>query len=255
MIEKIEMTHGKEYFSPSQLKALYVSPGTFDNYINGVKKESDAMSFGTLLHLYLYEPQKFAKNYFVLDDSMIISELLQKGIKRPTATKDYKAWVEKGLRENEGKKAVSTNDFKKLNKIKDKLVITGTFEKFFTGGVPEQTITGVSEGFGVGFNALVRADYVMDDKVIDLKTTSKPLDKFIWEARDFGYDIQAALTMDLTLKPFMFVVVQTVEPFDIAVVTTSDEFLERGARKIKEALLNYDAWKCHGDCCIKEFAI
>ena len=86
-------------------------------------------------------------------------------------------------------------------------------------------------------------DYDKPEFSVDLKTTGKDISKFKFDANSMGYDIQARLTNGINGKPFVFVVVQTVAPYDIAVFTTSDFFLNRGEGKIQEALANYENYE------------
>jgi hypothetical protein len=320
MARDIKLTHGKEYFSKSQLSKLHISTGAFDDYINGVKTQSSALTLGTLVHEYILEPEKFNKKYFFLDDSRI-REIIQLyndtvnslkdgvvtidddkmdlfnenffivqdlnlvkeiGGKNPRATKKYKAWFgeleadnigkmpiredskpiekvtlssiyKKWLAEETsrrgGKTPISGKDAIALKRIKDNLILSenALFDTFLTGGEAEKTIEEtvvIGEGLdAVTFPALAIIDYDLPHVSIDLKTTSSTLDRFKWDAKKFGYDIQAKLTSSMNGKPFVFIVAQTVEPFDVGYFTCSGLFLQSGEGKILDAMENYQLWK------------
>ena len=60
----------------------------WEMYMRGqLKKESEALYFGSLYDLLLFEPEKFADTYYTLDDSDIVADI---GGKYPRSTKRYK---------------------------------------------------------------------------------------------------------------------------------------------------------------------
>ena len=238
-MEKLELIHGKNYFSPSQLKKLFISVGAFNSYLNRKGYHSDQMELGSVVHKLILEPDEFDDVYAVLDDTDIIAQI---GGARPTATKAYSAFVDE-FKEQAGNKIVISKSIKDLAQlIYDKCSMLGIIDTFFSDGEAEKTVTGVTKGYNEDFDALCIIDYDTDFQSVDLKTTSKPLHKFKYDAYEFGYDIQASLTNSLNGKEFVFVVVQTVEPFDIGIFTISQEFLDRGKEKINQALWNYKAY-------------
>lgn len=237
---KLQLKHNKNYFSPSQLKKLYISVGQLNAYLKRTFDTSKQMEFGTLIHTLFLEPHTFEERYYVLDDSEIIKVI---GGARPTATKNYATWLNEQKMLAGDKIIISKQDKALAESIFDKAVMLGVIDSFFTGGVAEKTITGVASGFDMDFDGLCIIDYDSDEMSVDLKTTSKPLHKFKYDANELGYDIQARLTNSLNGKEFVFVVVQTVEPYDIGVFTCSDYFMNRGNDKINKALSNYNDYE------------
>ena len=238
----LKMKHGKDYFSPSQLKKLFISLGQLNAYLKKVWTASSSMELGTLVHLRLLEPEKYNKTIRVIDDKDICSEI---GGARPTATKKYKEWkagLESEAKENDWILISGAQDFI-INKIYRDCVMAGIIDDYFTGGEAEKTVTGIAQGFDEEFPALCIIDYDKDEVSVDLKTTSKELGKFHFDANSLGYDIQAATTNGVNGKPFIFVVVQTVEPYDIGVFTCSENFMERGVWKVNTALQNYEQYE------------
>ena len=72
---------GKPYLSYSAIK--YAADGgkqqdmkLFEMYMKGLlKKESDALRFGSLYDTMLLEPENLYERFYLLDDSVIIEEL------------------------------------------------------------------------------------------------------------------------------------------------------------------------------------
>ena len=232
----LKLKHGRDYFSPSQLKKLFVSVSSLTSYLKKRWTTTSSMTLGTLVHCLILEPQEFTKRYVVLDDKEILNEI---GGARPTASKKYKEWLSGFAEENKGKELVTMKDMAIANKILKKAKSTGIIQEWFTDGKAEVTVKGVAKGYNEEFDGLCIIDYDTDFVSIDLKTTSKPLSKFKYDANELGYDIQASITNSLNNKEFIFIVVQTVEPYDIGIYTCSEFFMNRGKDKVNTALHNY----------------
>lgn len=232
----VELRHGRDYFSPSQLKKLFVSVSSLTSYLKKKWATTSSMTLGTLVHCLILEPEEFSKRYIILDDRDVCKEI---GGARPSSTKKYKDWLSAVAEDNKGKEFVSMKDMAIANKILKKCKATGIIEDYFTDGKAEVTVKGVAKGYDDEFDGLCIIDYDTDFVSIDLKTTSKPLSKFKYDANELGYDIQASITNSLNSKEFIFVVVQTVEPYDIGIYTCSEFFMNRGREKVNTALNNY----------------
>ena len=234
------MKHGREYFSPSQLKKLYISVSSLTSYLKKVWGSTSAMELGTLVHCLILEPDKFQERYIILDDKAISKEI---GGTRPTATKKYKEWLLALTELNKDKIFITHKEKAIADKIYRNCAMSGIIDTYFTGGEAEVTMRGVAKGYDQEFDGLCIIDYDTDFQSIDLKTTSKPLHKFKFDANELGYDIQASVTNSLNQKEFVFVVVQTVQPYDIGIFTCSDFFMKRGKEKVNKALDNYKSYE------------
>src|SRR6056300_142952 len=103
---------GKPYLSYSALK--YAADNSkqqdmklFELYMRGLlKKDSPALTFGSLYDCMLLEPEKVDEKFYVLDDAEIIAEI---GGKNPRATKAYKEW--KAAQESDSREVVSESDW------------------------------------------------------------------------------------------------------------------------------------------------
>jgi len=85
-----------------------------------------------------------------------------------------------------------------------------------------------------------KADARKGNTIIDLKTTSGGIDKFKWSAKNFSYDLQAALYLDLfDCTEFIFLVIDK-DTKDIGVFECSGEFLQRGYDKIERGIYNFN---------------
>lgn len=246
----VEMEHGKEYFSPSQLKSLAKGADEFQIYLDREYSANAGMELGTLIHTLILEPQLFDKRYAVFDDAKIIKDILltmpaeKRAKARPKSNKVYTSAVAE-FKETAGRRKVISNDlFVQATAIVDKVKFSGIYDTFFTDGEAEVTRTKTVDYEGTSFNALCIIDYDKKDMSVDLKTTSnKDLSKFKYDADGFGYDVQASVTNRINGKPFVFVVVQTVSPFKVGVFECSDYFMNRGKQKVLTGLNNYENWK------------
>jgi len=181
-----------------------------------------AYDFGSYIHSLILEPEK-------TDDEFIIFEGL---------TRRGKAWT----------------DFKGANQ--DKIIITKSqelmaisliaayrsnadTEGLIQNGHAEHTLCTNLEGLDIK----VRADYIKEGMVIDVKTTSEPVDKFSAAKTivRFDYDLSAALYTDAFRKytgkelDFLFIFLNK-QNNDIAVLKASTNLLENGRRKYKASI-------------------
>ncbi len=98
-----------------------------------LKKESEALYFGSLYDLLLFEPEKFADTYYTLDDSDIVADI---GGKYPRSTKRYKEWKAEAAQatENANKILAPMEDVKKAKEMIQRLKDCGLYDKRFAGG-------------------------------------------------------------------------------------------------------------------------
>jgi len=83
-----------------------------------------------------------------------------------------------------------------------------------------------------------KADIVNQHVLIDLKTTSD-INKFKWSAREYNYDSQAYIYEQLFGKPLIFLVIDKTTGA-LGMFEPTQEFLERGERKVEEAIGVYN---------------
>lgn len=215
--------HGDtEHLSSSDLKTLLKDP--YEVYLKKIEKmfmpqkPSAAMDFGSYVHSLILEPQKTNDEFIVFD-----------GRKQGKRFQDFKA-------ENPGK--IIINELSEFNAQE----ILAAFDKhhqapgLLKDGAAEISIFGEINGVKVK----ARADYLTDNFVIDIKTTSFPLDNFAEVVKMRDYALSAALYLDLfntdgNERDFLFVVIGK-NPVEIKVLKASRETIEEGRARYKRAL-------------------
>jgi hypothetical protein len=194
----------QEYLAHSALSAsdlkilLNKTPYHFANR-DKIVKESDSLTFGTLAHTAILEPEVYAQ-YAI----------------QPQLDKRTKAWKE-WLEANSDKPSVSLDDAERINLITDRLKQVGIWP-IFRRGTSETTAFAQSEGTWLRS----RADKwdTTNRIIVDLKTT-RDLAWFHKDIFKYGYDIsvphykycfsQASGMTDLT---YIFVAVESEPPYD-----------------------------------------
>jgi hypothetical protein len=92
--DKLQERYGKSHLSYSSLKQALGDMAQFDRYMKGeLKYQSDALDFGTLYDMLLFEREQAFEKYVVLSDSEIMSRLSDKAkaSKKPSMTLEYKS--------------------------------------------------------------------------------------------------------------------------------------------------------------------
>ena len=179
-----------------------------------------AMKFGSMCHKYCLEPQLFQGSYALLDDKRTKAgkatalALQEKGIETFTTPEmDTLTGIYKALCNNE---------------FANKYIISDTLRD--TRGLAEQSYWWKHRE--TGLQCKCRCDYVIDDMVIDLKTTGESgasPEVFTKTIVNFKYYLQAAHYLQGTgQKRFIFVAVEKAHPFSVGVYELSPHFIERG---------------------------
>ena len=182
---------------------------------NPPKITTPAMKFGSMVHKFILEHSDFNKCYGLLDDkrskvgkakALVMQE---QGVQTYTSAElDTLIGIEQSLYKNDF--AVSV-----LNK---------------SSGKAEQSFWWTHRETGLPCKA--RCDYVVDDMVIDLKTTGEGganPDKFTRSIVNFHYHLQAAHYLQATgAKRFIFIAVEKTHPYSVGVYELSQNFIEKG---------------------------
>src|SRR5687767_9617340 len=84
------MSH-ENHLSYSSISAFKHSPRKFIDYKMGIKEETDAMLYGSMLHCLVLEPDDFFNRYHTIEDGDICNQI---GGAKPRATKVYKEWYQ-----------------------------------------------------------------------------------------------------------------------------------------------------------------
>ena len=238
MRDRLTEAVGKPHLSYSSLKYALGDMRLWEMYMKGqLKKESEALYFGSLYDLLLFEPEKFSDTYYTLDDSAIVDDI---GGKSPRNTKRYREWKAEAAQEtqNANKLLAPEADVKKAHEMIQRLKDCGLYDKRFAGGQYQVEFNVDLDGVPLkGF-----LDCLQDDCIIDSKS-SRGVNKFRYDVRGFSYDIQAYIyTKVFDIKDFYWVVQEKNFPFYPADVKCTEETLFNGEMKFHEALENIKNW-------------
>mgnify|MGYP001174336961 FL=1 len=233
MRDKLKEATGKPHLSYSSLKHALGDMRLWEMYMKGqLKKESEALTFGSLYDMLLFEPEKAHDTYHVLDDMDIVSSI---GGKFPRNTKRYREWKKEEEQKHLGKTIVGQKDWKQAEEMIQRLKDCGLYDKRFAGGKFQVEFNVDIDGVPLkGFlDCLQDGQFIVDSK------SSRSIDKFRYDVNSFCYDIQAYIYCKVfDLKDYYWVVQEKAYPFYPADVKCSDETLFKGEMKFHEALEN-----------------
>jgi len=238
MRDRLTESVGKPHLSYSSLKYALGDMRLWEMYMRGqLKKESQALTFGSLYDMMLFEPNNVRDRFYCLDDSDIVATI---GGRNPRNTKKYREWKAEALQttQNSDKELVSTEEWKTAEEMIERLKVSGLYDKRFAGGKYQVEFNVDLDGVPLkGF-----LDCLQDDCIIDSKS-SRGINKFKWDVNSWSYDIQAYIyTKVFDIKDFYWVVQEKTFPYFPADVKCSEETLFKGEMKFHEALENIKAW-------------
>jgi len=251
---------GKGYLSYSALK--YAADGSrqqdmklFELYMKGLlKKESDALSFGSLYDTLLLEPHTLSDKYFVLYDEPKKKELDEKysnQYKMPRSSKswkeEYKEWYDNEMEHVKGREIV---DEEMMNKAESMIVRLDESEvldmstgkvtpvRSYLTGKTQYEINDWIEHVPVRGFLDVRGDgFITDSK------TTRNLYGFRYDVGSYDYDIQAYIYTNVEQCDDFYWVAQTKSvPYTCAVYKASNITLSRGEDKFWSAIHNIEKW-------------
>ena len=238
MRDRLTESVGKPHLSYSSLKYALGDMRLWEMYMRGqLKKESQALTFGSLYDMMLFEPDNVKDRFYCLDDSDIVATI---GGRNPRNTKKYREWKAEALQttQNADKELVSTEEWKTAEDMIERLKVSGLYDKRFAGGKYQVEFNVDLDGVPLkGF-----LDCLQDDCIIDSKS-SRGINKFKWDVSSWSYDIQAYIyTKVFDIKDFYWVVQEKTFPYFPADVKCSEETLFKGEMKFHEAVENINAW-------------
>ena len=94
---KLQEKTGKSYLSYSSVKNALTDMRAFELYMAGkLRKESPALTFGSMYDMMLFEPDKAKATYQVIDHDEIMEKMSDrvKALKNPKSSSEYKAAVQ-----------------------------------------------------------------------------------------------------------------------------------------------------------------
>jgi len=236
--EQLTEKVGKGHLSYSSIKYALGDMRLWEMKMkNEIKYTSDALVFGTLYDMLLFERKEAMEKYTVVDSDQILCNCSQKtqDSKSPHLTKEYKE--AKSLMESDakakGRTLVSGEDWKKANDMVERLATCGLLQKRLTGKYQvefNEDIDGVPLR---GFLDCLGDGYITDSK------SSRSVEKFRYDVNSFSYDIQAYIyTKVFNIKDYYWVVQEKTFPYYPAEIKCSEETLFKGEMKFHQALEN-----------------
>ena len=217
------------YLSSTDLRRLLRSPA---HYKNPQIIDSPALAFGSLAHTFVLEPHLAEARY------------------RPRAEVDGRTKEGKQVREweaalsaSQGVKFVSRADYDAAINIAAAVRSHLGATELLSNGFAE--VAGILADYQ-GVNVRIKPDYRSSTAIVDLKTTQDARsDAFTRSILNYGYDVQAALYVDVAAaidgmkRDFYWVAVEKDAPYAVAVYKASDEMLQRGREQYTRAIELY----------------
>jgi PDDEXK-like domain of unknown function (DUF3799) len=226
----------RDALSASLIKPLLQSPAHFQLALAQPFKRTDALDFGSLMHLLVLEPH-------LVEDQVAVFPGVKDG-----RDADYKAFA----RLNADKLVVDEDTFALARNLVPK-TLERTYKGRSVGKFIEESVCEASLYFKdptTGLLLRIRPDIHHPDVTFDLKTTRcSTAPEFVRDAVSLHYDLSAFMySLGRSLyegtpvaKPFVFIPIESSAPHSVFCVTAGSSFLDNGARKYKECLSLYQA--------------
>ena len=237
----IDAYHDSVGISKSGLDLISKSPAHYNASMSHRREPSLAFLIGNAVHTAVLEPEEFNNRYVMLDVDF-----------RTKEGKQAKAEAQET-----GREILNSQQYADVIGMRNAIMAHGNAKNLLQNGDPE--VSCLEEIDGVQVRA--RADWLRRDNIIvDLKTTQDASpEEFASSMAKFNYHRQAAWYKHLfgkagmEIDDFIFVCVEKVEPYAVAVYRLSDEDIEQGLREClslfdiyRECLLNNE-WPAYPD--------
>lgn len=217
----------RDYLSASALKAFATSPNHYLQYVQGNKKASKAMEFGTLVHTILLERNE-VWNRYVIDPKMPKRSNVDKAA--------WKEWQEA----NKHLEIIDQEFYNDAAACSEAALSNPLFLELMSQPLHfEEKL----EGDVFGFPFVARLDMESDNFVYDLKTCQDASPEgFMKAAYNFGYHEQAAIYRILTGKPFRWVALETAPPYNLVIFEQSEDAFTKAAGRVMKLVEQFKAW-------------
>ncbi len=208
----------KVALSSSSIKTLYARPKDYEKSLSKDLSNIPAIRFGRLFHTAILEPHKLKADYLFVDVKS-----------RKTQTYDL------ALVENPKKFVMLKSELDEVKYMKDYIDFDVEASNLLTGGKAEVPAIGMIDN--TPFRA--KADYLKDDMIIDLKTTSN-MDEWIYDAKHkWHYDIQAFIYTTLFGVSNMMFVILDKKTGRVKRFQFNEKDMVNAELKLKVAINNY----------------
>jgi hypothetical protein len=239
---KLQEKTGKSYLSYSSIKNALTDMRAFELYMAGkLKKESPALTFGSMYDMMLFEPDKAKATYQVIDHDQIMEKMSDrvKDLKNPKSSSEYKAAVQQIKTEaiEEDKHLVDESEWKTAHFMVKRLIDSGIKDGYMMGDYQVEFNDFIDDIPVRGFFDCKGAEYVSDSK------STRSIPGFRYDVNKFSYDIQAYIyTQVAGLDDFFWVAQEKTYPYPVAVYKAKEETILRGQFKFEHAVAKIKDW-------------
>jgi hypothetical protein len=229
--DQLEELFGKRHLSYSSLKYAIGDMKLWDMYMRGhLKKESEALNFGSLYDSLLFDRSAAMNKYVVLDDSRILEEVGAKN-RSNGAYKARIAEIKANMKPDQV--IVNPDDWKMANEMIDRIHDSGLHASRLYGDFQVEFNVDIN---GVPVKGFL--DCLNPDSIVDSKTT-KSIKSFKYSVFDYGYDIQAYLyTSVFGISDYYWLAQEKTFPYLPADIKCSSETLFSGEMRVDLAVNN-----------------
>lgn len=232
--------HGGPGISKSGLDLISKNPALYkDRYIDGNRPEpTKPMIVGSATHTAVLEPEKFDKEY-------IVAPAVDRRTKTGKAA--YAEFMEKA--EAEQLIPLKADEYENIMRIAEAVRAHPVASQIFSKGQAETSIFHHDEL--TGELVKVRPDWITDDLLVDLKTTQDAsMEAFERACWNFRYYVQSPMYLDIAneqsgfhYNSFLFVCVESNEPYSIAVYYADQEMMDAGRMEYRRCMEIYHQHK------------
>ena len=230
----IEEYHRHDAVSKSGLDKIHRSIADYQHAKENPYDPSASMVVGSALHDLVLQPELFHDKFALYEETS------------RRYGKTYDAW----RAANPGVTALSASEMEGVLRMAEKVAAHPIASEVLSDGEPEVSLFWTDADTGV--ECRCRPDWLRSDNVgVDLKTArGADFRGFQRSVAQYRYHVQAAFygdgiaeVLEQPLDHFLFVVVESDAPYNVAVYELDAEAIEQGRRAYKEDLLRYRDWK------------
>ena len=239
---KLQEKTGKSYLSYSSVKNALTDMRAFELYMAGkLRKESPALTFGSMYDMMLFEPDKAKATYQVIDHDEIMEKMSDrvKALKNPKSSSEYKAAVQQLKTEaiEEDKQLVDESEWKTAHFMVKRLIDSGIKDGYMMGDYQVEFNEFIDDIPVRGFFDCKGTEYVSDSK------STRSIPGFKYDVNKFSYDIQAYIyTQVAGIDDFFWVAQEKTYPYPVAVYKAKEETILRGQFKFEHAVAKIKDW-------------
>ncbi len=203
--------------SPKHFWHKYINPA----YVS--KPATPALLFGSAVHCYILEPEKFRKEYFISEKNPHHGS--------STLGKAYKADM---LERSAGKILLEMEDFNEIVRMADVLQSDPQANQLISDAQYEKSIYWIDPA--TQLLCKVRPDIMHNNFIVDLKTTNDAsYREFQRSFYNYGYHLQLAMmheaimhTQDKYMSNFIDLAIEKTEPYAYAIYPIDESAIEQG---------------------------